>query len=260
MAGTTWLWLEDLSGGTGAPWSEDQYVQAAVSLARFNASWLRAPEPPEPWMLQGADRRLFTSPAGEGAIKELPDRSGSDEVMDALLPAELLESFVAYWDHRHAIFAALDDLPTVLSHHDCHNANLCLIPIGAAAYDVVAVDWAYCGLGALGADLGALVTSDLLWLRYPAEQFEDLARSVFESYVAALGRDLGPADAAALRLAFAAHAGFSGSLRVLFRISRWLVTRNPGPLTDRERRGTRYAAVLHALKPLVEEAATLTPP
>jgi Phosphotransferase enzyme family len=83
-----------------------------------------------------------------------------------------------------AVLAGLDELPQTLCHHDLHPANV----LGGDA--AVVVDWAYCGLAALGLDAGVLVADGVADSAIPPPEVDEAADAVWAGYSAGL-RDAG---------------------------------------------------------------------
>jgi hypothetical protein len=118
-----------------------------------------------------ADRRR----RGLGAAADAP----------ALLPAlrDALRALAARRDDLLAIMAAL---PRAVCHLDVWPNNL----VRRADGEVVFLDWAFCGDGALGEDPGNLVPDSVFDLLLPADALDDLAAAVGRAYVEGL-RDAG---------------------------------------------------------------------
>src|SRR5205814_669522 len=79
-----------------------------------------------------------------------------------------------------AILARLDALPLTFCHLDLHPANV----LGEEAR--VVIDWAHCGVAALGLDPGVLVADGVADEVYPAELADDVTREVWGGYLAGL--------------------------------------------------------------------------
>lgn len=75
-----------------------------------------------------------------------------------------------------AVLARLDALPQTLCHHDLHPANI----LGADAS--VVVDWAYCGIGAVGTDAGVLAADGLFDGAVPVAAAHETAARVWDGY------------------------------------------------------------------------------
>jgi Ser/Thr protein kinase RdoA (MazF antagonist) len=206
--GTVALWLEDVpEGGTRSP---ERLGEVARRLGAAQAA-LAVDPPRDRWLARG----------WLGSYLDLR--------------AELLDDELARG--REAILARLDTLPQTLCHNDLHPANV----LGRDA-DVL-IDWAYCGLGAVGLDAGVLVADTLLDGFVPLEETEHLATVVWDGYEAGL-REAGHALVEDARWAFAAGT----SLRLS-----WLPGWCAHPDADPARR-ERYLAFVPLLQQWAEEA------
>ena len=88
----------------------------------------------------------------------------------------------------------LDRLTQTVCHNDFHPANV----LGPRAEHVI--DWAYCGIGAVGLDAGVLVADGIADEAFPAERADEVAAAVWGGYLAGLA---GAADEDGVRFAFA---------------------------------------------------------
>jgi Phosphotransferase enzyme family len=145
-----------------APEVADWTPEVLAGVARRLGRAQAAPAPDEPWLSRGWLR----------AYLALRDVAGT------------------------AVLDRLDALPQTLCHHDFHPANV----LGARA-DVV-IDWAYCGLGAIGLDPGVLVADGIADEAFPAELADAACSAVWDGYLAGL-RDGGwSGDESDVRVAF----------------------------------------------------------
>src|SRR5207237_3457758 len=71
--------------------------------------------------------------------------------------SHLRERWDKLWGERERFLNTLDRLPQVLSHFDFHRRNLMIRQQESNREEVVAIDWALCGYGALGGDAYALI-------------------------------------------------------------------------------------------------------
>ena len=95
---------------------------------------------------------------------------------DPSLAAEVVSAFEAAPE----LFRLLERLPQTFSHLDASRGNLFF-----ARGDLVAIDWASCGLGAVGQDLGEALACDLL-LRSDGGPLERNAPQLFDAYLEGL--------------------------------------------------------------------------
>ncbi len=160
--GSVALWLEDVP----APprWTPERLGSVAHRLGRMQAAFAAGP-PQERWLSQDWLRRYLV-------LHDAPDHEAD------------------------AVFERLDALPQTLCHHDLHPANV----LGVAC-DVV-IDWAYCGLAALGLDAGVLVADGLADGAFAPELSNAVAARVWTDYLAGLRAGGWTGEEAGVRYAF----------------------------------------------------------
>jgi Phosphotransferase enzyme family len=96
-----------------------------------------------------------------------------------------------------AVLARLEGSPQTVCHQDLHPNNV----LGPGADYVV--DWAYCGLGALGSDPGILVADGIADQAFARDVAWDVADAVWDGYVAGLHAAGWAGDLDDVRFAFA---------------------------------------------------------
>jgi hypothetical protein len=97
------------------------------------------------------------------------------------LRAHRIDPDVPAWRAREEILARIDAAPTVLVHNDFHPGNV--FPRDG---DMVVVDWAFCGLGAVGGDAGVLAADALYDRAADIDDPERFLVEVWEAYAAEL--------------------------------------------------------------------------
>jgi hypothetical protein len=216
--GTTRLWLEAVADVHPGPWHRDRYALVARHLGRFNGAYLAgAPLPDQPWLSRGW-LRDFVEPSGP-ALAELERLAGpgGPPLLRQLYPPPVVVELRRLWSERERFLAALDRLPRTFCHHDAFRRNL-LHRAGPAGEDLVAVDWAYAGHGAVGEELGQLVVASLYFFEAAGIGPDDLTAACFAGYVAGLREAGWAGDERLARLGFAADAALRttiGLLRVI---------------------------------------------
>ena len=100
---------------------------------------------------------------------------------------------------RETLLRALEASPQTLCHLDFYPGNL----FGGEEESIL-IDWAYCGIGALGEDPGNFVPDALLDGFVPGEQADELERAVWGGYLAGLAEAGWAGDERAVRFAFTA--------------------------------------------------------
>ena len=247
-----WMWMEHIQETTGGVWTLDEYAHAARQLGQLNGASLTGPPLPDtPWLLRDLARQ-WSAMLGPGPAWEHP-------VVQAAFPAELRARVLRCWEERDLFLSALQALPQVFSHFDFHRRNLLMCD-----EEVVALDWAWCGIGPVGGDLMSLVGSTCMLGEWKVSRIEQLEEAVFEAYVQGL-RDVGWGDDARLaRLGYTAWmplqfgvvtptlAGFWASEERQTQAAQ-LFGGTPGELA------TRWAALCEFSLERAEEARTLWP-
>ena len=74
----------------------------------------------------------------------------------------MIDNLIKVWDLREQLLRALDELPQTICHNDIFPRNVFVLPNGIG--HSVAIDWAFCGRGAIGQELSALVAATLFFL------------------------------------------------------------------------------------------------
>jgi len=195
------LWLEDVRED-GGPWSLARYGLAGRHLGRFNGQYLAGrPRPAYPWLTRGflrarADRNAPVW-ARLDALRARP-------LFAAMFPGDTADRSRRLFADRHALLDALDRLPQTLVHQDADRRNLLGRAGAPGGGETVAIDWAFTGVGAVGAEAAPLAVSSVLWAKgVGPEDLPALEAHVFEGYLAGL-RDAGWAgDARLARLGYA---------------------------------------------------------
>lgn len=196
------LWLEDVEGRPGAGWSLDRFGDAAERLGRAQGAIARRGVPDRPWLSRAFLRDYLDEHARRTRFDVLDSEAAwSTPLISAVVPPGLREELVRLHADRSRFLAWLDAAPRTLSHLDVWPNNLF-----ATDEDVVLVDWAFAGVGALGEDVGNLVPDSVFDLLHPASILPDLDRVVFGAYLRGL-RDGGwDGDERLVRLAMCASS------------------------------------------------------
>jgi len=168
--GSVALWLEALREPVR---SMEGYGRAARSLGRMQGA-LAAALPDERWL----SRRWL--------------RAYLDLRLEVAGPRSR---------EREGALRALEAGPQTFCHLDFYPANLfCEVD------ETILVDWAYCGIGALGEDPGNFVPDTLLDGFAAAEEADELEAAVWDGYRAGLDDAGWPGDERDVRFAFCATA------------------------------------------------------
>jgi hypothetical protein len=178
--GTVALWLED--AGTHPAWTVDRFRRIACDVGRMQGKAAAAP-PDEPWLSRGWFRVYLDLRARW--IDGYRDGPYADEV-------------ARIWSRREEILARIDAAPQTFCHFDFYPANL------FGEDETVVIDWAYCGLGALGIDVGNLVPDAVFDGFVPLEQARAVHDAVWDGYLAGIAEAGRAVDTDDLRYVFLA--------------------------------------------------------
>jgi hypothetical protein len=110
------------------------------------------------------------------------------------------------WTERETFLRALDRLPQTICHHDAFRRNLFARRESDGTEQTVAVDWAFTGIGSLGAEVAPLVLGSLLFFEVVDGDPHALAETALMEYITGLRETGWVGDARAVRLGFLATA------------------------------------------------------
>ena len=126
-------------------------------------------------------------------------------MLGQLYPPPVIAELRRLWDERERFLTALDRLPRTFCHHDAFRRNLLVRP-GPEGEELVALDWAYSGHGAVGEELVQLVVASLFFFETMGIAPRDLEAACFAAYVAGLREAGWAGDERLVRLGFTADA------------------------------------------------------
>jgi hypothetical protein len=181
--GSVALWLEDAGAGAHPAWTVKRLGEVARDLGRMQGR-LAQPPPDEPWLSRGWFRAYLD--LRTRWVEPYRDGPYADDVQ-------------VIWAQRDEILAAVDAVPQTLCHFDFYPSNV----FGDDVTTTV-IDWAYCGLGAVGLDAGNLVPDAIFDGFVAAEQGPELREAVWDAYTASLAETGLAFDDQALRYVFLA--------------------------------------------------------
>jgi hypothetical protein len=217
--GTSWLWLEAVTDALPGSWPLERYARVARHLGRFNGAYLvGAPLPDRPWLSRGW-LRDFVEPSGP-YVTELERLAGpgSPPLLHQLYPSPVITELRHLWEERERFLTALDRLPRTFCHHGAFRRNL-LGWTGPKGDELVAVDWAYVGHGAVGEELVSLVLGSLAFFEAVGIAPRELDAACFAGYLVGLREAGWVGDERLVRLGFTAAAALRytvGTLRLVW--------------------------------------------
>jgi hypothetical protein len=187
--------LERLPGGVRAPQCRGCFERTDGSAAL----WLEA-LPTTTWTIDGYGRAARVTGRMQGAVAAtLPhERWLSRRWLRAYLDLRR-ELTGPRSEEQEAMLRAVEAGPQTFCHLDFYPENLF-----GDGDEPILVDWAYCGIGAIGEDPGNFVPDALLDGLVNAEQADELERAVWEGYRAGLADAGWAGDERTVRFAFCA--------------------------------------------------------
>lgn len=193
-----WIWMEHVVDRTPRRWGMDEFAFAADQLGRTTGAWLaHRSMPDEPWLCR-AHALVWAE------MWPPNDEHWANLHVQATWPNSLRERVMGLWSERARLGGALAHLPQTFAHFDSQRRNLMIRPNAAGQDELVAVDWAWCGLGPVGADAAILLGNSLLLFEGDASRATALDQAIFPAYLEGLRAAGWTGDADAVRLAFCA--------------------------------------------------------
>ena len=181
--------LERVDGRPGEGWPAAEFRPAAEALGRAQAPFLLGRELPRvPWLSRDFLRDYSSEKPADWDLLD-DDDAWQHPVIRETFPDGLREGVGLVHASRERLYQISEALPRTLCHLDFWPKNLFRRPGG----QIVLIDWAFTGLGAIGEDAGNLVPDAVLDHFVPAADLPALEQAVFEGYLAGL-RAAGWAD------------------------------------------------------------------
>lgn len=192
------LQLEHVHGHHGATLTVDDLEAAARMLGRSQG---QAELPQEPWFSERFLRAYGASkPADWGLLDD--DRAWAQPLIHKHFPASLRDGLMALHRNRSRLLTLMERLPRTVCHLDVWPNNIIRTTTG----EVVFLDWAFVGDGALGEDIGNLIPDSVFDLLLRHELLGELDQRLTEAYLDGL-RDAGwRGDERLVRLGICASA------------------------------------------------------
>lgn len=119
------------------------------------------------------------------------------------MPGDTVERVLRVWHEREAFFDALDHLPQTFCHLDAHPRNLFVRHEASDDVQIVAIDWEFAGVSALGAELGQFMGATLLFDEADLGTVAELEEDIFASYLQGLAAGGWRGDPRTVRLGYA---------------------------------------------------------
>lgn len=174
-----WIWMEHITDAAARRWSLEDYAFAARQIGRDSAAYaLGMPLPTWPWLCRGHARAW-----AEGLP---PHDAWQNPFVQRHFAPHLQARVLQLWAERAGFYAILDRLPQIFCHFDYQRRNLLRRARADGRPELVAVDWALCGIGPLGGELFSLVGSSALLLEWEPARLGELDDAAFAAYIAGL--------------------------------------------------------------------------
>jgi hypothetical protein len=193
-----WLWQEYVqTQRPGAAWGVAEYAFAARQLGQWNGACLtNQPMPAEPWLIRQHYHPWFHQANPEQDFQFVLNRQH--------IVGDTRTRYEQLWADRKQFYRVLETLPQVFSHFDSQRRNLFIRKSKDEQDELVLIDWAFCGLGPLGAELFALVLMSATLFEWPPSTVAQLDAAVFGRYLHGLGEAGWSGDATGVRLGYVA--------------------------------------------------------
>ena len=205
QADGAWIWMEHILDRSPRRWGIDQFVFAAEQLGQTTGAWLSSGIKLDyPWLSRGLALTWSEgfAPSEEVWLNEYVDRAWSSSMRERLM---------AVWAERERLNAVLERLPQTFAHFDSQRRNLMIRARPNGEDELVAVDWAWCGIGPVGADAAILIGNSMILYEADPMTGAQLDEAVFQAYLAGLRAADWTGNLDEVRLAYAAtNALFCG--------------------------------------------------
>lgn len=200
-----WIWMEHIVDHSPRRWGIHEFAFAAEQLGRTTGAWLSSRTKLDyPWLSQGLAHTWSEGFAPNEEVWE-------NEHVNRAWSIRMRERLLAVWNERVRLNAALRRLPQTFAHFDSQRRNLMIRARSNAENELVAVDWAWCGIGSVGADAAILIGNSMFLYEADPKIGHQLDEAVFLAYLAGLRAADWTGNIDEVRLAYAAtNALFCG--------------------------------------------------
>ena len=211
-----WMWLEDVTGEPALRWPLERFEVAAYHLGLMHGWFLAGgPLPDSDWLDTG---RWLRQSLGRGArqIHPILERFERHPLTERFSGSETGQALRRLWAERELFFEAMDRMPRTLCHGDFNYTNLFARRLPSGEDQTVAVDWQYCGLRQLGADIsGFIADSSIIPVRRKAAEPEEFTALALGGYLSGLRDGGGEGDVKTARFACLARLALPWSFNLL---------------------------------------------
>jgi hypothetical protein len=190
-----WIWMEEVEDHHPGKWTLDEYAFAANQLGRWNSIYLMgAPLPNANWLTRGHYRTWLSFVN--------PEEDWKFSLNQKYISHEVQTRYEHLWNERKTFYKALEALPQVFSHFDSQRRNLLICKNKNHQSELIALDWAQCGIGPAGAELNWLVGMSSALLEWQPADLLKLDAVAFENYMQGLQEGGWSGDVNIIRLGY----------------------------------------------------------
>jgi hypothetical protein len=200
-----WIWMEHILDRSPRRWGTDEFVFAAEQLGRTTAAWLSSGIKLDyPWLSRGIAQTW-----SEGLAPS--DEVWANKYVNQVWSSSMRARLMAVWNERVRLTAVLEHFPQTFAHFDSQRRNLMIRARPDGEDELVAVDWAWCGMGPVGADAAILIGNSMILFEADPKVGDQLDEAAFLAYLSGLRAAGWIGNADEVRLAYAAsNALFCG--------------------------------------------------
>jgi hypothetical protein len=182
--GATWIWMEEVKDEVHEQWPLAYYGDVARCLGRFNGVYLTGePLPDYPWLSRQHLRKYVehAAPAVERLLNSM-----DHPLIQRALPGISTEFIQTIWEERLAVLEAIEHLPQTFCHLDAFRRNLFSRHTVDGDCQVVAVDWSFAGIAAVGEEIAPLVNGSVAFGAVDPDDEIELEHIILKGYLEGL--------------------------------------------------------------------------
>jgi hypothetical protein len=212
-----WLWIEHIQDKRPGKWTLAEFEFAARRLGRWNGENIQRPLIETPWLVKNLHR------AWEKVINL--ENDWDSPLHHKYISPGARQRMEQVWMNRGKYYSCLEQLPQCFTHFDCQRRNLFIqTPDLDGDEPMIVLDWALCGIGALGAELQALVGGSTTFVEWPASDLAVLDSAAFKSYLQGLHDSGWDGDPDLVRLGFVSMLAIYRAPILPLAMGKWFCT------------------------------------
>lgn len=190
-----WIWMEQVEDHHPGQWTLDEYAFAAYQLGQWNSTYLMGTPLPNANWLTRQHYRTWLSFVN-------PEEDWKFSLNQKHISIEVRERYQHLWNEREIFYKALEELPQVFSHFDSQRRNLLIRKNKNHQNELIALDWAQCGIGAAGTELNWLVGMSSVLMEWQPVDLPKLDAVAFQNYIQGLHEGGWSGDVNVIRLGY----------------------------------------------------------